>query len=393
MAARALEIEPVEQGQDAAQTAPGRLLSVDVFRGLAVAGMLLVDYQGSGERAYAQLKHAAWNGLTAADLVFPAFLFLVGLSAALSVSARLARGQSRQDVLRHAALRAAILFVVGVLLNGPPTFDLATWRIHGVVQRIALCSLAAVVMELWLGRRALVAVLVACLVGYWALLRLVPVPGYGLPGREVPFLDPAGNLTAWLDRALFPGRLYDTVRDPEGLLSTLPSLGTALCGLLTGRWLLSARASASATAARLGAAGLVGLLAGTLWSFWFPFNKNLWTSSYVVFSAGAALVLLAGFHWIVEVRRWRGRWTVPFLVFGLNAILGYLLDMLLWLPMRYGHVKAADGTAIPWRQAINDWLLIHLSGANASLAYAIFITLVCGMLLYPLYRQRIFVKI
>lgn len=393
MATRALDAPPAEQPAEAAQAAPGRLLSVDVFRGLAVAGMLLVDYQGSGEAAYAQLKHAAWNGLTAADLVFPSFLFLVGVSVVMSISARLSRGQSRSEIVRHAALRAAILLVVGVLLNGPPAFDLATWRIYGVVQRIALCYLAVVVMELWLSRRAIVGLLVACLVGYWALLRLVPVPGYGLPGRDVPFLDPAGNLTAWLDRALLTGRLYDGPRDPEGLLSTLPSIGTALFGLLTGRWLLSTDAPAGVQAVRLLGAGLLGLAVGALWSLAFPFNKNLWTSSYVVFSAGAALVLLAAFYWVLEVKGWRGRWTAPFLVFGMNAILGYLLDMLIWLPMRYGHVTAADGKAIPWRQAINDCLLLHLSAANASLAYAVFITLVCGMPLYPLYRQRLFVKI
>jgi predicted acyltransferase len=238
--------------------------------------MLLVDYLGSADAPYRQLKHAAWNGVTAADLVFPSFLFLVGLSVAISVSARRARGQSRLDILQHAALRAGILIVLGVLLNGPPTFDLATWRVYGVVQRIALCSLAAVVMELWLGRRAQVAVLAACLLGYWALLRLVSVPGYGLPGRDVPFLDPAGNLTAWLDRAIFPGRLYDGVRDPEGLLSTLPSLATGLFGLLTGGWLLSTNAPAAAKAVRLCGAGLVGLAVGALWNTWFPFNKNLW---------------------------------------------------------------------------------------------------------------------
>jgi predicted acyltransferase len=372
---------------------PSRWLFVDVCRGLAVAGMLLVDYQGSAD-AYWPLKHAPWNGWTAADLVFPCFVFVMGISVALSIRSRLARGDSRAEVFRHAAKRTLILIVLGVFLNGFPGFDLATWRVLGVVQRIALCYLVAVGLGLWSGERVQVTAVVVLLLGYWALLRLVPVPGFGLPGRDIPFLDPEGNLTAWLDRAVFPGRLYDTVRDPEGLLSTLPSMATALLGLLTGRWLISSTAKDSRKATTLLLAGMVGLAAGGLWSLWFPINKNLWTSSYVALSAGFTLVLLSLLYWVIEVRGWRGAWTMLFLVFGLNAILGFVLDLLIWLPMAYLHVRTAGGTAISWKRFVLESLLLpHLSPANASLVYAVAITAVCWLLLYPLYRKRIFIRV
>jgi predicted acyltransferase len=373
--------------------APGRWLFVDVCRGLAVAGMLLVDYQGSAH-AYGPLKHAQWNGWTAADLVFPSFVFVMGISVALSIRSRLARGDSPAEVFRHATTRTLILIALGVVLNGFPGFDLATWRLLGVVQRIAVCYLVAVGLRLWSGTRAQVVAVVLLLLGYWALLRLVPVPGFGLPGRDIPFLDPEGNLTAWLDRAVFPGRLYDTVRDPEGLLSTLPSIATGLLGLLTGRWLISTTATGARKATTLLLAGIGGLAAGALWGLWFPINKNLWTSSYVALSAGFTLVLLSFLYWVIEVRGGRGAWTMPFLVFGMNAILGFVLDLLIWLPMAFLHVRTADGTAITWKSCVLDGLLLpYLGPANASLVYAVGMTTACWLLLYPLYRKRLFVKV
>ncbi|HEX6737884.1 MAG TPA: heparan-alpha-glucosaminide N-acetyltransferase domain-containing protein [Vicinamibacteria bacterium] len=357
-----------------------RLLSVDVHRGLAVAGMLLVDYQGSEEAAYPALRHAAWNGWTAADLVFPSFLFLVGVSVALSVSMRQARGEPPGRVLRHAARRAVMLVALGVLLNGFPSFALGNWRVLGVVQRIGVCYFAAVALRLWSPRRAPAVGIAVCLAAYWALLRFAPVPGLGVPGRDIPFLDPERNLTAWLDRALFPGRLYHGVRDPEGVLSTLPAIATALAGVLVGDFLLSSAVPRARQALRLGAAGVAAMAAGWLWGRSFPINKNLWTSSYVVFTAGVAMLVLAGLYWLIEVRGARGPWTVPFLVFGMNALLGFVLDMLIYLPLRYPQAS------------VNGWLLSQLSPANASLAYAVAVVLLCWLLLYPLYRARLFLK-
>src|SRR5580658_1395956 len=218
-----------------------RLLSLDIFRGLAVAGMILVDNPGSDDLAYGPIKHANWNGWTCADFIFASFLFLVGISMVYSFSARLQRGESRTQILWHAFKRSLILIAIGLFVNASPIIglDLHSWRFEGVTQRIALCYFAAAILVLWSSRRGAVIAMCACLLGYWVLLRFVPVPGFGLPGRDIPFMDPDRNLAAWLDRKLFIGHLYNGTRDPEGILSTIPAVATTLIGVLTGYWLRS----------------------------------------------------------------------------------------------------------------------------------------------------------
>ncbi len=369
-----------------------RLLSVDVFRGLAVAGMLLVDYPGDEAAAYWPIRHAQWNGWTAADLIFPSFVFLMGISVVMSFSKRLKRGETRQRIALHAAKRCLILFALGVFLNGFPEFHLASWRIEGVVQRIAICYLVATFLLLWTDTRGLIIAAVICLLGYWALIRLVPVPGLGLPGRDIPVLAPDQNLVDWIDRALFNGRLYNTTHDPEGVLSTIPAIATAILGVLTGQWLRSER-GARAKAVGMVVAGATGMGVGLLWNRWFPINKNVWTSSFVVFTAGFALIFLALLYWIIEIRGWRGRWTMPFLVFGMNAIIAFCFDELLWAPLYYGHAQGADGKMIAWQQYLNGQLLNIASPSNASLIFALVTVVTVWVLLWLLYRQRIFVNV
>ncbi len=257
----------------------GRLLSPDVYRGLAVAGMILVDNPGSDEGAYWPIKHAEWNGWTPADLIFPSFLFLVGISLVFSFQSRMRRGDSRGAILSHVFKRSLILIAIGLLVNAMPIYglDLHTYRFYGVTQRIALCYVAASVLQLWSGWRGQVIALLACLVGYWALLRFVPVPGSGFPVRDIPFMDPNRNLVAWFDRQLFMGHLYNGTRDPEGLLSTIPAIATTILGMLTGHWLRSNFSMKSKLIGML-AGGGAGLVSGLLWGRWFPINKNLWTS-------------------------------------------------------------------------------------------------------------------
>ncbi len=375
-----------------ARTSSPRLLSVDVFRGMAVAGMLLVDYPGDEAAGYSLIRHAPWNGLTAADLIFPSFVFLMGISIVLSFSARLNRGESRQQIVRHAAKRSLLLFALGVFLNGVPEFHFATWRIEGVVQRIAVCYLVAGVLFLWTDLRGLIIAMVVCLLGYWALMRLVPVPGFGLPGRDIPVLAPDHNLDDWIDRAVFPGRLYNGTRDPEGILSTIPAIATALSGVLTGMWLRSQR-NAHAKVAGMLMMGVAGIAVGAIWNQWFPINKNVWTSSFVTVTAGFALIFLSLLYWVIEIRGWRGRWTMLFLVFGMNAIVGYCLDETLWATLFYGHARAPDGGLITWQQYLNSQLLKVASPPNASLLFAISAVLFCWAVMWLLYRRRLFVKL
>ena len=382
-------------GADPAKSDSGRLMSIDIFRGLAVAGMILVDNPGSDDKAYWPIQHAQWNGWTPADLIFPSFLFLVGVSLVFSFSARLRRGESRIHILFHAFKRSVILIAIGVLVNASPIIglDLHTWRLLGVTQRIALCYLAAAILVLWSGWRGQLIAIAACLVGYWAILRFITVPGFGVPGRDIPFMDPVRNIGAWLDRKLFPGRLYNETRDPEGIIGTIPAIATALIGVVTGHWLRSAR-STRTRAVGLLCFGILGLATGQAWNRWFPINKNLWTSSFVLFTAGFALVLLALLYWALEIKRWRGAWTIPILVFGMNAIAGFVADCLVYGPGYSFTAKDSNGVALSWHEAAQARLeTIVPSAANASLVYSVVAVLFCWMLLWFLWRKRIFIKI
>jgi predicted acyltransferase len=365
-------------------------MSLDLFRGATIAGMILVNNAGDESSSYWPLKHAEWNGWTPTDLVFPFFLFIVGVAMAFSFSSRLQRGASRPELLKHALWRGLALFALGMFLNGfPNQYHLASWRVYGVLQRIAICYVISAILALWTDWRGWIVTIAACLVGYWILMRFVSVPGFGVPTHDIPLLDPDRNLAAWLDRQLLAGHLYEGTRDPEGVLSTIPAVATSLLGMLTGQWLRSPR-SAHTKALGMAAFGLVGVVAGKILNLGFPINKKLWTSSYVIFTAGLALLCLALCYWIVDARKWRGLWTKPLLVFGMNAIAAYVFAEL--ISHLLDHMHTAGGTA--WQDFIYQNMFAPLgSPANASLLYALAYVLICWAAMYGLYRKGIFLKI
>ena len=365
-------------------------MSLDLFRGATIAGMILVNNAGDEPNSYWPLKHAEWNGCTPTDLVFPFFLFIVGVAMAFSFSSRLKRGATRQQLLRHVLWRGLVLFALGIFLNGfPNQYQMASWRVYGVLQRIAICYVLSAILALWADWRGWILTIVGCLLGYWILMRFVPVPGVGVPTHAVPLLDPDRNLAAWLDRKLLAGHLYDGTRDPEGVLSTIPALATSLLGLLTGQWLRSAR-SAQSKAVGLALFGLTGVVAGKLLNLGFPINKKLWTSSFVIFTAGLALLCLALCYWAVDIRRWRGLWTKLVLVFGMNAIAAYVFAELISHLLDQMHI--AGGTS--WQEFIFQSLFVPLANPeNASLLYALAYVVVCWAAMAMLYRKGIFLKI
>jgi predicted acyltransferase len=372
-----------------------RLQSLDFFRGLTIAGMILVNNNGDWKVAYPPLLHSQWNGWTPTDLVFPFFLFIVGVSMVYSFRTRLARGESRGSIMMHAVRRAAILFAIGVFVinSFPNRYNLSHIRIEGVLQRIAVCYLISAAFVLWSGVRGQIVAIAACLIGYWILMRYVSVPGYGIPTHDIPLLDPDRNLAAWLDRKLLMGHLYEGTRDPEGVLSTIPAIASSLLGVLTGEWLRSNRTALSKAVWML-MFGVVGLAAGKFFNIWFPINKKLWTSSFVLFTAGFALVLLALCYWALDVRKLRGRWTMPALVFGMNAIGAYVLSEVLAATLDSWQINQASDV-VSLQEIIYGWFSSSgtASTANTSLAYSISFVLVCWIVMWLLYRKRIFLKI
>lgn len=412
-----------------ASPAPQRVLSIDVLRGVTIAFMILVNDPGDWDHVYGQLDHAPWNGFTATDLVFPNFLFLVGVSIILSLRSRIARGEPRGSLALHILRRAATLFAIKLFLSAFPHFHVGHLRLYGVLTRIALCYLAAglLCLAVWNAPRrvrALLAITAALLVGYWALMRFVPVPGFGVPTHAMQILDPDRNLAAWLDRGvnaftqrwLHTGSLYNKTRDPEGLLSTLPAIATTLLGCVTGLWLLRVETSrefrneSSITRTYflngLISCGIASLAAGLVWNRSFPINKNLWTSSYVLFAAGLSLVLLALCYGLVDIRRLnRTRaghamlW--PWLVFGSNAIFAFcfsnlMVEILLWIQVPGGSPvnAAAPATQISaWL-----WLYVHVfarqhSTEVTSLAFALAFVVLCFLPNWLLWRRKLFLKI
>jgi len=362
-----------------------RLVSLDALRGLTVAGMVLVNNPGTWAAVYPPLRHAAWHGWTPTDMVFPFFVFIVGVAVPFALGPRLERSE-HAGALTRVVRRSAIIFALGIILQGS-AFDWATLRIPGVLQRIALCYLAAGFLFLLTSWRTQALVTAGLLIGYWAVMTSVPVPGYGAGD-----LSPAGNLAAYLDRTILgPQHLWRVARvyDPEGILSTVPAVATALLGVLTGQW-LRRQPTTGATAARLALAGVLCAAVGQIWGAWFPVNKSLWTSSYVMLMGGLALVTLAACYWLIEVRGYR-RWAVPFVVFGVNALALYFLSTAVARVLVLIHVG-------PENASLQSVLFNHLfapwaSPVNASLAYACVYVLVWLGLMWPLYHRRIVLRV
>jgi len=385
----------------AVPSAPKRLVSLDVLRGVTIAFMIMVNNSGPG--AWSQMHHAAWNGLTATDLVFPTFLFVVGVSIVFAFQARLARGATRSKLAWHTAARAVILILFGIVVNSFPYFHLEHMRFYGVLQRIAVCYLIVGLFYLWDQRASTkIAALAIVLIGYWVLVQWVPVPGAGMPGRDVPLLDKNQNIVAWVDRHLMPGHLYEewtdhNTRDPEGLLSDIPALGTALLGLLTGLWLRSER-SVKAKALGLVAGAVTCLAAGYLWSLWFPINKKMWTSSYVLVAAGWSLVAFSLFYWAIELRGWcKKGWSKglvwPWLVFGSNAIAAYMISELLGSAIGLIHITSGGHAMDPLSFVDAHFLTVIADPGWRAFAYSVSYAFLCFIPVWILYRKKIFLKV
>jgi predicted acyltransferase len=371
----------------AASTLPTRLVSLDVFRGLTVMLMTIVNNPGDWGHIYPPLEHAEWNGCTPTDLVFPFFLFIVGVSLAYALAGARRDKAPLGPVLGRVARRAAILFGLGVLTSLYPHFDFSTVRIMGVLQRIALVYFGCSVIYLISGWRTQVILLVTFLLAYAALMQLVPIPGFG-PAN----LEPTTNLGAWLDRTvLTEPHLWKTSRtwDPEGLLGTLPALGTGLLGLLAGQWLRWPSPARLSKSVGLALAGGLAIVIGLIWNNWFPINKALWTSSYVLFAGGLALELLALLYWLCDVRGYR-RGLGPILAFGVNAIAVFFGSAILSRTLGLLRLTGPNGQQVGGQQWLYDWGIAPFFSdpRNASLAGAVVCLLIWLVVLSYLRHRK-----
>src|SRR5215813_3561994 len=354
-----------------------RLVSLDAFRGAVMAFMILVNNNGNEPDAYAQMRHAEWHGWTLTDTVFPSFVWIVGVAITLSLGKRLAAGVPRSRLLLIALRRAAILFVLGMAVYAFPHFNLSTQRILGVLQRIAICYLVASAIYLWCGVRAQIAWLVGLLAAYWALMTFAPVPGFGA-GR----LDVEGNFAHYVDRLVLGTHNYVHTRDwdPEGIVSTLPAIATALFGLLAGR-VLQLRRSLAERTTWMFMPGALLMAEGRALSFGMPINKKLWTDAFCLFMAGLDFTACAVFVWVIDGLGWR-RPFQPAVIMGMNAIGIYLAS-------EFG-AELIGGA----QQRIYRTVFVPLaSPANASLLYSLAFTAVMYLIAYVMYRQRWFIRV
>jgi len=396
------------------QTKPERLVALDALRGFTIAAMIVVNSPGSGDHIYPPLQHSSWHGLTLTDLVFPFFLFMVGVSITLAYSRPLEARAAHTDLIRKIVLRSVKIFALGVFLNLWPEFDFGEIRIAGVLQRIAIVFLVCALIflkttwkrQLWLGAGMLVL--------YGLLMGWVPVPidsviqtaldtgtverGHGTSehvdnlrqlseGFIAANYQPGTNLAAWIDRLLLPGRMYEVTWDPEGLLSTLAAIVSGIIGMLVGRLVLSIT-DIYRRLTWLFFCGFCLFLAGEIWDWVFPLNKNLWTSSYVLWTGGIATMALAACILIIEVLGYR-RWTRLGVVFGANSIASYVLAGMLTTVFYQGLFGM-----MPW----NQWFLETLNNLGfatklASFLYAFLYMLVIYIPALILWKKKIFIRV
>jgi predicted acyltransferase len=368
-----------------------RLQSLDVFRGVTIAAMILVNDAGDWDKTYAPLLHAEWHGWTLTDLVFPFFLFAVGIAIPYAFGGRLERtGGDRGPLHWQIARRTVLLFALGLFLGWFPFYNV-NWpaaRIPGVLQRIAVVYLVAALAWLHLRPRSRALLALVLLAGYWLAMMLVPVPGYGAGD-----LSPDGNLAAWVDHEVLSRHTWRKAPgpgDPEGILSTIPAIASALIGLFAGDWLRSSR-TRSAKLSGLLLWGCAATVAGLALGHWFPINKNLWTSTYVLFTGGLALLLLAAIYFLVDMRQ-HDAWARPFLIFGTNAIVAFFGSTL--MAKLFYLIRWEGGETVTLQQ----WLYRHLFSSwlpdyVASLAWALAFVAIWWGLMSLLYERRIFIKV
>ena len=375
-----------------------RLSSLDVFRGITIAAMILANMAGVADDVYRPLNHSEWHGCTPTDLIFPFFLFIVGVAMTFSLSKYSEENKPTQAVYLRILRRTAILFILGLVLNGfwnkgVWTFDLSSIRLMGVLQRIALTYLFASLIVLKLPRKSQWFVAGGLLITYWLTMMYIPVPDYG-----AGVLTREGNFGAFIDRLIIPkahlykGDGFNFMGDPEGLFSTIPAIVSVLAGYFTGEWIKDKKQATSQTSMDLVLFGLCCLVIAIIWDVAFPINKKIWTSSYVLFTSGWALMLLAACYELIEVRLIK-RWSKPFEIMGLNAIALFVASVFLIKITAKTQIGTGE-TAV----SIYNWIYKNIFASwagnfNGSFLFALVTLLFWYGVAVLMYQKRWFIKV
>jgi len=358
--------------------------------------MILVNNPGSWSNIYAPLKHAEWNGCTPTDLIFPFFLFIVGVSISYALGSKKA-STSQSKLLFTAFKRALILFALGLFLNlfpkvfTDPVEAFSTVRIPGVLQRIAIVFFITALIFIKTSQKTQLRLFIGILIVYWALMTLVPVPNVGYAN-----LEKETNLGAWLDRTILTeAHLWKSAKtwDPEGILSTLPAVATGLFGVLIGTWLRRKDREESVKISWMFSIGILAVILGLIWDLCFPINKALWTSSFVLYAGGLATIGLALCYWLIDVQGYK-KGTTPFVVYGVNAITVFFLSGLIPRILTMIKVTMPDGTSVNSRVWMYETLFTpYFTPINASLAGAITFILIWLVILWWMFKNKIIVKV
>ncbi len=379
------------------QKSPARLLSLDVFRGLTVAAMILVNNPGDWGHIYAPLEHAEWNGATPTDLIFPFFLFIVGVSISYALGRKKDVQADHNKLIWTALKRALILFGLGLFLNifpkifTEPIEALKGVRIPGVLQRISVVFFISAVIFIKTTRKTQIWIFASLLIGYYLIMTLIPVPGV-----DYANLEKETNLGAWLDRTILTeAHLWSQSRtwDPEGILSTLPAIASGIFGMLVGTWLRRKDRDDSTKVSWMFTIGILATILGLIWDLFFPINKALWTSSYVLYCGGLATMGLALCYWIIDVQGYN-KGTKPFVVYGVNAISVFFLSGIIPRVLNLIKVKMPDDTMV----SSKVWMMEtfynpYFSPINASLAGAVTFILIWLLILWIMYSKKIIIKV
>ncbi len=375
----------------ALKTPKPRLLSLDVFRGITVAMMTLVNNPGSWAHIYTPLEHSEWNGCTPTDLVFPFFLFIVGVSIVFALESKKADPVLHRGLITGIIRRAVILFAIGLILSLFPYFNFATVRIPGVIQRIAVVYLIVGLLYIYQTRKAMLITFWVILIGYYLIMTFIPVPGIGYAN-----LNPETNLGAWLDRSILgEAHLWKSSKtwDPEGILTDLPAVATGIFGVLIGTFLKRKDQPEAQKVSWLFAVGVLATILGLLVDLFFPINKALWTSSFVLYTGGLAIIGLTLLYWLIDVQGYK-RFTKPFVIFGVNAITVYAFSGI--IPRVLGMIKFKnhEGNLQNLHEYLYDTFFTpYFSPINASLAGGLTYVLIWYVILWLMYRKNIIIKV